>query len=469
MSRPTLNSQFIIRNSNSVPRVHLVGIGGIGMSSLAYWFLGQKWLVSGSDREESLITRDLLKRGVRVKIGHKSAHLDPQTDLLIHNQAISQDNPELRRAKQLKIETLSYPQIIGKITRLYTTVAIAGAHGKSTTTAITALIMNKAKLDPSVIIGTRLKEFGNTNSRVGKSDYLVLESDEYGRAFLNYEPTYGVITNIDKEHLDIYRDLQDIKNTFLKYIACFRPGGGLVLNKDDQNLFSLKSKIDKIAKKNDLRVVWYSLKDRVTAKIKKIIRVPGKHNLSNTLGAHLLATKFLNVSERDSLSAIKSFRGTWRRIELAGEYGGAPVFDDYAHHPTEIKATLSAFKEKYPNKKIVCVFQPHLSDRLTKLFGDFVTAFNEADEALVLPIYKVAGRENNARHKNSQDLARAIQKKQPHKPLFYMEHPKDLHLALASFSPLNKRVIVMMGAGDIANLTQKLIKATPPSQIRKGC
>ncbi len=439
------------------------------MSSLAYWFLGQKWLVSGSDREKSLITQDLLKRGVRVKIGHKSAHVDPQTDLLIHNQAIDQDNPELKRARQLEIEVLSYPQMIGNITRLYTTVAIAGAHGKSTTTAITALIMNKAKLDPSVIIGTRLKEFDNTNSRVGKGDYLVLESDEYGRAFLNYQPVYGIITNIDKEHLDIYRDLQDIKNTFLKYIAGFRPGGGLVLNKDDKNLFSLKSKIEKIAKENSLQVVWYSLKDPTTAKIKKIIQVPGRHNLSNAQGAHLLATKFLRVSEKDSLSAIKSFRGTWRRMELVGKYDGAPVFDDYAHHPTEIKATLSAFKEKYPNKKIVCVFQPHLSDRLTKLFGEFITAFNDANETLILPIYKVAGRENNAKHKSSQDLARAIQKKQPHKPLFYMEHPKDLHLALASFGPLNKRVIVMMGAGDIASLTQKLIKTTPPRNIRMGC
>jgi len=469
MSRSNPNSQFIIRNSNSAPRVHLIGIGGIGMSSLAYWFLGQKWLVSGSDTQESVITQDLLKRGVRVKIGHKSAYVDPRTDLVIHNQAISRENPELRRAKQLKIGTLSYPQMIGNITRLYTTVAIAGAHGKSTTTALTALIMNKARLDPSVIIGTRLKEFNNTNSRVGKSDYLVLEADEYGRAFLNYQPIYGVITNIDKEHLDIYRDLQDIKNTFLKYISGFRPGGGLVLNKDDRNLFSLKSKIDKIAKKNGLRVVWYSLEGPIAAKVKKIIQVPGKHNLSNATGAHVLATKFLGVSEKDSLSAIKSFRGTWRRMELVGKYGGALVFDDYAHHPTEIKATLSAFKEKYPNKKIVCVFQPHLSDRLTKLFGDFLTAFNDADETLILPIYKVAGRENDAKHKTSQDLTRSIQKKQPRKPLFYMGHPKDLHLALASFGPLNKRVIVMMGAGDIVSLTQKLIRATPPSGTRKGC
>ncbi|HEY4525975.1 MAG TPA: UDP-N-acetylmuramate--L-alanine ligase [Candidatus Paceibacterota bacterium] len=451
------------------PRVHLIGIGGIGISSLAHWFLGQKWLVSGSDSQESVITQDLMKRGVRVKIGHKSAHIDPPIDLVIHSQAIGPNNPELKRAKQLKIEVLSYPQMVGKITRLYTTVAIAGAHGKSTTTAITALILNKAKLDPGVIIGTKLKEFDNTNSRVGKSDYLVLESDEYGRAFLNYEPSYGIITNIDREHLDCYKNLSDIKNTFLKYVSNFRQGGGVVLNKDDRNLSSLKSRIAKIARKKDMRVIWYSLKNPIASQIKKIIQVSGKHNLSNAIAAHTLATKFLRVSEKDSLSAIKSFHGTWRRMELVGKYGGALVFDDYAHHPTEIKATLSAFKEKYPNKKIVCVFQPHLSDRLTKLFKEFLTSFNDADETLILPIYKVAGRENNEKHKTSQDLARSIQKKQPRKFLFYLNKPQNLHLALASFQPLNKRVIVMMGAGDIADLTQKLIRTAPPLSIRKGC
>ncbi|MFH0890584.1 MAG: UDP-N-acetylmuramate--L-alanine ligase [Candidatus Liptonbacteria bacterium] len=461
------NSKFLIPNS-SHPHVHLIGIGGIGMSSLAQWFLAQKWLVSGSDSQKSVITQDLVKRGINVKIGHKKAHVSPRMGLIIRNQAIRRDNPELDRAQELKIRVFSYPEAVGELTRGYETIAVAGAHGKSTTSAILSLISAKAKLDPTVIVGTRLKEFGNSNFRAGKSKYLVLESDEYGRAFLNYGPTWGIITNIDREHLDIYKNLSDIKNTFLKYISGFRSGGGLVLNRDDANLYSLKSHILKIANRRNLKVIWYSLRDKEADKIRRVIQIPGRHNLSNALGAHILATRLLKVSEKDSSAAIESFRGTWRRMELAGKYGGAQVFDDYAHHPNEIMATLSAFREKYPEKKIVCVFQPHLSDRLTKLFKEFQDAFDDADETLILPIYKVEGREENKKHHTAQELASAIQKKQPHKPLFYLAKPENLYLALASFKPLNKRVIVMMGAGNISDLTQKIIKTTPPSAIRKG-
>lgn len=420
-------------------RVHFIGIGGIGVSSLAYWFLAQKWAVSGSDGQQSVITQDLAKMGVNVKIGHKPGLVSKTLNLVIYSQAIGPDNPELEQARKLKIEALSYPEMIGRITRLYDTFAVSGAHGKSTTSALASLILKRAGLDPTVIIGTRLEEFGNRNFCSGKSDYLVLESDEYGRAFLNYEPTYGIITNIDREHLDCYKNLNDIKNTFLKYISGFRQGGVIVLNRDDKNIYSLRGRIEKLAAHKNMHLSWYSLNDPIARKIKKIIRIPGQYNLSNAVGAAKLAG-IVNVPENTVLRAIAEYKGAWRRQEEKGKFGGALVFDDYAHHPTEITATLSGFKEKYPGKKIICVFQPHLSDRLTKLFKEFQSAFNDADETLILPVYKVAGRENDKKHRSAQELAQAIQKNQPHKPLFYLDKPENLHLALASFRPLNKRV-----------------------------
>ena len=229
------------------PRVHFIGIGGIGTSALARWFLSHNHNVSGSDVSPSEIISELKKQGVKIFIGHKAKNLPKEANLAIFSAAVPADNPERRQAAKLGIPVKSYSEAVGDLTKQYKTIAVAGAHGKSTTTALLSLVLIKANFDPTVIVGTKLKEFGDSNFRNGKGDYLVLEADEYNDSFLNYSPTAVIILNIDREHLDYYKNLAVIKKSFLKFIDNIRPNGILVLNKDDKNLLSLKNKIQKIS------------------------------------------------------------------------------------------------------------------------------------------------------------------------------------------------------------------------------
>lgn len=470
--------------------VHFIGIGGIGVSSLAYWFKaggpersrlgqgpersrrGRKWAVSGSDSAEGKITLGLKKDGFKVKIGHKKGLLGPKTGLVIYSSAVKSDNPEMVEARRLGIPILSYPEAVGVLTRRYKTFGVAGAHGKSTTTSLLALTLIKAGWDPTVIVGTKLKEFrlpagrqGGRNFRLGKSDYLVLESDEWKGAFWNYSPFGTIITNIDREHLDFYENFGNIKKSFLKYIGNIQTGGILVANRDDKKLFSLKRDIERITKRNGVELVWYSAdkNPKLSARIKKELSIPGKHNLENAMAVYVLA-RSLGIPEKKILSALKGYRGAWRRMEFRGYLKAkssklkALVYDDYAHHPTEIRATLQAFREKFPDSKIICVFQPHQAHRLKALFNDFAHAFKDADLLILLPSYKVAGRDVSSKKYTSEALAKKI------KGAVYLKNPKNLRKVIQSVITKNYQlkannfVLVMMGAGTVVEYTDELLR-----------
>jgi UDP-N-acetylmuramate--alanine ligase len=479
-------------------RVHFIGIGGINMSSLAQLFLAEKWAVSGSDSIESVITRDLRKRGVKVRIGHSGANLPSASDLVIRNQAIQPGNPELRAAHRRRIPVITNAQMTGVLTRRYATIAVAGAHGKSTTTALAALMLVRAGLDPTVVVGTRLKEFGNNNFRDG-GDVLVLEADEYGRSFLHYTPLFAIVTNIDAEHLDTYKNLAGVKKAYLHFTENIIPGGTLIVNRDDENLRALRGQISRIAHSKGLTVIWYSLHDRDAKKVQHVMQLPGKHNVSNALSVLCLA-RALNVPDRTTLSALHAFQGSWRRFEYRGRLPvigyrlPVAVYDDYAHHPTEIRATLKAFREKFPNHKILCVFQPHQAERLKRLFKDFQDAFVDADITLLAPTYKVAGRDAEHPRYSVRALADAIRRRHPKQRPFYLENWTSLVPAVKTLlitlgedacvpspsqvgskqSAVHRKksddpqlrtahgalqaVIVMMGAGDIVDHTSRLIK-----------
>ncbi len=430
--------------------IYFVGIGGIGISALARWFKAHGYTVAGSDLIASATTRELENEGVKVNIGsHNAKNLPETASRVVYNQAIPKDNAELKYAEKLGITRSSYPQSLGELTRIYKTIAIAGAHGKSTTTALTSLIFHEAKYDPTVIVGTKLKEFGNSNFRNGGSEYLIMEADEWKASFLNYFPYAALITNIDREHLDYYKNLTSIKKAFLQFIYNINPYGLIVLNKDDRNLLSLGQKIKR-------PVVWYSLKDNIVGEIAKIIKVPGQHNLSNAVGAYAL-TRALGVSKRTILKAINKFTGSWRRSEYRGEFLSAQVYDDYGHHPREISATLQGFKEKFPEKKLICVFQPHQRERLKILFKDFVSAFDAADRLILLPIYSVAGREENENKINAEKLAKAIELKN-HKSVAIASSITKLKSILKDQEVASKsNLIIMMGAGNINEWTDQLI------------
>ena len=441
--------------------IHFIGIGGIGMSSLAQWFMAQNWAVTGSDISSSLITHDATKRGVRVKIGpQKASNLPFRASLVIRTQAVKPKNPEYAAARRGKVPVMTYPEIVGQLTDEYRTVAIAGAHGKSTTTAFVALLLERAKLDPTVIIGTRLKEFKDNNFRAGKSPWLVLEADEYGKAFLNYTPTIAIITNIDKEHLDTYKTLGGVKRAFLAFIGRILPGGALIVNADDKNTVSLKFRIMKIARKNHVEVIWYSRRSPLTAKLRKVLKIPGEHNISNALAATTVA-KLFHISSKNTLATLGRYEGSWRRFDRRGIFQGAIVFDDYAHHPTEIKATLQGFHARFPKKRIVCVYEPHQAERLRRLWPEFQTCFDLADELIMLPIYRVAGRDKREHPTyNSRNLAAFVAKRNPKKTVRYLPdyHHLKKTLAVLSPAPLRDKVIVMTGAGTIAEHTETLLR-----------
>jgi UDP-N-acetylmuramate--alanine ligase len=474
---------------NTQKHVHLIGIGGIAMSALARWFLSQNWAVSGSDITGSQLTDDLTKEGVEVKIGPQNGtSLPPQIDLAVRSQAVENTNKEYLAVKARKIQSYTYPEMIGILTREHDTIAVSGAHGKSTTTALVALILIEAELDPTVVIGTKLKELGGKNFRIGKkSRYLVLEADEYGKAFHNYSPLVAAVTNIDAEHLDTYKNLVGVKRGFVKYFSNIMPGGAFVLNQDDANLYSLAEDIESIAQTKDVTVIWYSSLGEqdgdieLVRKIKKVIKIPGAHNVSNALAAVHVGL-YLNIPLATCLAAIGKYNGAWRRMEYRGELtvpgseadgdSSVPVYDDYGHHPTEIRATLQGFREKFPHHRLICVFQPHQAKRLQALFDDFAGSFDESDTTLIMPLYKVPGRDEKEPAKySSKALAEKMQKMNPEKAIFYLEKPENVRKAMDTLlsspivcgpdavgqAPKKKAVIVMMGAGNIVEYTGLLL------------
>jgi len=456
-----------IWNGNGRRSVYFIGIGGIGMSALARWFLAENWSVAGSDLEATALTADLAQEGALVRIGAPK-RIPGRPALVVYTNAVPATNFEFLDAKRRGLELFSYPEMVGAVSRRYETIAVAGAHGKSTTTAIMSLILSRLGLDPTVLIGTKLRELGGRNFRPGSSRYLVLEADEYARAFLHYSPAYLIVTNVDREHLDTYKNLMDIKRTFLQLFSRVLPGGALVLNSDDPNLTIMQADIEKIAERNRLRVLWYSRHSRRAKKIKEALQIPGLHNVADATAAFTLATKIFYLPEADVLRAIGRYKGSWRRYEFKGRYRlggiGYEIFDDYAHHPTEIQATLAAFKEKFPFTTIICVFQPHQAERLRRLFNNFARSFKDADALILLPAYHVAGRETLQSQYTSQALAAAVAKKNPRKAVLYQPDPGLLARSVIRDAFLKTgldnedAVVIMMGAGTISNYTPLLLQ-----------
>lgn len=419
------------------------------MSALARYYLQDGWFVTGSDLNNSELIKNLSSEGILVNIGHTESNMKPTASLVIRSQAIQLSNPEVSKALSLNTPVKTYPEALGDLTRSFSTIAVAGAHGKSTTTAMVSLIFSGAGLNPTTIVGTKLKEFKNKNFKKGTGKYLVLEADEYGAAFLNYHPAAAIITNIDKEHLDFYKNFAGVKKAFLGFISNIKEGGLLVLNKDNKNLVDLKKQISPIARKKKLKVVWYSVNDDKKIKIKKYLQVYGVHNLSNAVGAYTIARN-LGIKEAAVKKALAGFTGTWRRMELVGKFLNADVYDDYGHNPAKAAAALQGLREKYPQDKIVCVFQPHQATRLMALFKEFTKSFKDADNVIFLDVYKVAGRDQDVKI-TSKDLAAAV------KNSVYLADKNMLIDLMEKIIGKEKGAIVMMGAGDIVNLTPGLL------------
>lgn len=409
--------------------IHIIGVGGIGTSALAQYYLAMGHVVSGSDANASDITDFLKGQGIKIYIGHKTENIRG-ANLIIHSAAVKEGNPEYDAAKLDRIPTKLYAEAMGEITDNYTLVAISGSHGKSTTTAMVAKIMIDAGLDPTVIVGTKMQELGGNNFRKGNSEFFVLEADDYNRHFHQYNPSVSVVTNIDREHLDIYKDIEGVKEAFLKFLQNTKSGGTIIANGQDKNTVEVIRQADLL--KN--QVILYNESDLA----RHDLGVPGDHNQSNAEAAYWVG-EILGVNKESIKKSLAGFRGTWRRLEEIKE----GVYSDYAHHPTEIKATLSALKTANPTKKLICVFQPHQRDRLTQLFDDFAESFRDADELYLIPLYAVRGRDDGG-GKSSKELAELIQKP---KAKYEASFDKAFEMVRKEFG--QDSIVVFMGAGDI--------------------
>ncbi len=418
-------------------KVYFIGIGGIGVSALAKFYFEKAWEVSGSDLCQSAITDDLAERGINVYIGENKENIK-DFDLVVFSPAVQEDNPELKEAREKGLKTMSYPECLGEITKEYFTIAVSGTHGKSTTTAMLALILIKADIDPTVIVGTKIKEFNNSNFRAGKSKYLVIEACEHEASFLNYWPQIAVVTNMEEDHLDFYSNLENIEKAFNEFVSHLKDDGTLI-KRDDV----------KISFKN---TVEFSLKDKEVEELRKIIKVLGDHNILNALAA-LKVARVLGVNDDVSFEALSQYFGSWRRFEIT-QLPNFILIDDYAHHPTEIMATLKAAREKYLNNNIYCVFQPHQYQRTKFLFNDFVDVFKEAlkinliEKLFLINVYDVAGRrgEGDDMNYNSKALVERINNKRA----------KRIEEAYLKQELEEAEVVIMMGAGNIYDLSEEL-------------
>jgi len=410
----------------------MIGIGGIGVSALARYYQAQGARVTGSDMSMSELVKELRREGIVIALGHKRENIK-KPDVVIYSAAIQRGNSELQEARRKKIPVQTYAEALGALTREYFTIAVSGSHGKSTTTALIALMMIKAGLGPTVIVGTKLKEFGNRNFRKGKSYYLVIEADDYNRSFHHHTPNIVVLTNIDAEHLDTYGNLAGVVRGFRDFLKNLDESGRIVGNYADKN-------IRKIAKPFGKRTIWYN-----KGSFKRhALTIPGYHNQLNAEAAWQ-AVKLLGVQRKTAEAALKTFTGAWRRTELLRPKDKtirAMLISDYAHHPTEVRATLGGIREQYPKKKIIAVFQPHLDKRLEDCFTALPKSFNDADRVYILPTYKVTGRATKPK-KTAKELAEKIQGG------IYIASKKKAKDILHDELKNTNNLIIAMSAGDL--------------------
>jgi len=428
---------------SKVKKAHFTGIGGIGVSAIARMMLAEGKIVSGSDVSDSAIIDELRKLGAKIFLGHNADNVAEDVDLLVYTPALTADNPELKKAVELGISTLSYPEMLGLISKNKYTIAVSGAHGKTTTTAMIAKILIDAGLDPTVIVGSLLKDQGS-NFVAGKSEYFVVEACEYKKSFLNLNPKIIVITNIDNDHLDYYGNLENIKKAFGEFAAKLPEEGYLVCDQNDENL------------KDIIKEVKFKIIDYTKIKINNnfSLKIPGWHNIKNAQAAVAVA-KILGVDFKKAENSLESFEGTWRRFEFKGETkNGVLVYDDYGHHPTEIKATLKGAREFFGGKKIWCVFQPHLYSRTKLLLDDFGKSFGDADEIILADIY--AAREPKDEGINSKMLAEEITKNGG--KARYMKSFDKITGFLAENARKGDVVIITIGAGDVFKIGENLLK-----------
>jgi UDP-N-acetylmuramate--alanine ligase len=433
-------------------KIHFIGIGGIGMSALARLFLNEKKVVSGSDRTPSDITHTLETEGVRFFTEQIANNITDDTDLVVYTEAMPKDHEELVRAHELSIPTMNYFDALGMVANEYYLIAVAGSHGKTTTTAMLIDIFENAGLDPTAIVGS-LRAKTKNNYRAGKSKYFIVEACEYRRDFMSLNPDILIITNIEHEHVDYYKSLEDVQIAFRELAIKVPKDGYIVANISDSNVqkcLHVSSEVLKMESKQDsiqAHVIDYATFFNPF----RTLHIPGIHNQMNAAAA-VAAASTIGISVTQADDALAQFSGTWRRFEYKGDVHGAQVYDDYGHHPTEIEATIRGAREMYPHKKIILIFQSHTYSRTHIFFDAFVRSLSLADEVFILPIY--SAREENEYGVTHTMLVDALLKKGVKAGTYNTFDDVVMYIKNIVHE---HDIVLVMGAGDITEVAKKLV------------
>ncbi|MDB5034357.1 MAG: UDP-N-acetylmuramate/alanine ligase [Chlorobi bacterium] len=442
----------------SINRVHFVGIGGIGMSGIAEILLDQGFTVTGSDLAKSDVTDRLESLGATIMPGHAAEHV-AGADVVVYSSAVHPDeNPETVEASRNKIPLIRRAEMLAEVTRMKYGIAVAGTHGKTTTTSMIGLVMIEANLDPTVIVGGRLSGLGGANARLGHGEWTVVEADEFDRSFLSLSPTIAVITNLEREHLDIYSDLDDIKRAFIEFANKVPFYGFVALCLDEPTLVDIMPLLKKrvisygFTPQCDIRAIDVSYSEgsstftvvyRGKALGQVTVGVPGEHNVKNALAA-ITAGLEVGADFESICRALEKFHGVYRRFEIKGEADGVMVIDDYAHHPTEVKATLDAIRRGW-RRRVVALFQPHTYSRTRDFYDEFGKSFFNADIVLITDVY--AARERPIQGISGELIATSATGF-GHRNVIYV--PDRADLAKRAHELLQPGdIVVTMGAGDI--------------------
>jgi len=445
-------------------RIHFIGIGGSGMSGIAEVLINQNYEVSGSDQIKSSVTDHLESLGADIHFNHKPENVFGK-HVVVVSSAIRNDNSEVKAAKKEMIPVIPRAEMLAELMRMKYGIAIAGTHGKTTTTSLVANVLAGGNLDPTVIVGGKLKNMGG-HAKLGQSKFLVAEADESDGSFLRLSPTLSVVTTLDAEHMDYYQTMQNMKSTFLEFLNKVPFYGSAIICMDDPNLQSLLPKIEKrtitygLKKQADYTAQEISINNLKTnftvfhhgQKLGKISSGSlGNHNISNTLAAIAVGME-LNIEFSTIADALKNFSGVQRRFEILHQSNSLVIVDDYGHHPAEILATLATAKTVWPDRRLIVVFQPHRYSRTQYLLENFYSSFNDADKLILLDIYGAG--EKPIEGINSRKLAKGI-REYGHKNVEHIEDADSLVPQL-KFSLQSGDVVLTLGAGNIGELAHKL-------------
>lgn len=460
---------YSVPEMRRIKQIHFIGIGGVGMGGIAEVLLNEGYAISGSDKQASQMTRHLEKLGAKIYFSHSEDNVK-NVDVVVVSSAISSTNPEIQAANEARIPVIRRAEMLAELMRFRHGIAVAGTHGKTTTTSLLATIFGQAGLDPTFVIGGKLNSLG-TNARLGSSRYFIAEADESDASFVHLQPMMSIVTNIEADHMDTYGgDFQKVQDTFVEFLHNLPFYGLAVVCGDDPIIQKLLPEVGRqyitygLSEHVDVRAVdiragfnqsHFTVKRKDRSDLELTVNLPGEHNILNALAAIAVATEE-GIQDEDLKAALSTFDGIGRRFELLGDFdnelGKVTLVDDYGHHPTEVEVTIAAARNNWPDRRLVMAYQPHRYTRTRDLYEDFVRVLSQVDVLLLLDVY--AAGEELIDGADSKALCRSIRQRGQIEPI-YVGQPEELQGVIADVMK-DGDVLLTQGAGNIGRIAKEL-------------